>query len=75
MSSFLSKNSLIIPDGEFSEDEFISINKDNDIIPYKEKLDEVIYSHSRHFYEEVGMVLSIESANYFDIHDLDLTTL
>ena len=75
MSSFLSKNSLIIPDGEFSEDEFISINKDNDIIHYKEKLDEVIYSHSRHFDEEVGMVLSIESANYFDIHDLDLTTL
>mgnify|MGYP003663926852 FL=1 len=75
MSSFLSKNSLIIPDGEFSEDEFKSINKDNGIIHYIEKLDEVMYSDSRHFDQEEGMVLSIESANYFDIHDLDLTTL
>ena len=75
MSSFLSKESLNISDGEFSLDEFIELNKENKIINYKER---VVNSESNEVkvnLDEPDVVHSVKEITYFDIHDLDLISV
>ncbi len=72
VTCFLTKKELIIPKGEFSFDEFIELNKYNDIINYNEKPDGFETKSNRDFLTKTGMVQSIEEIPYFDIHDLDL---